>query len=264
MIHIAPVLVFVAALVPTLSIAADTCAPGQRRLNNGEPCIPEMLHNYLYCLSKFGEGKVEIVRKGDSSTTRGLEVNVSGKGSGVIFKGEGSGGSKQAEANRAVKEVSERIDPSLAKRCQEIAGSASPPTPPIAQNSHTSQGSRLGSTSKSAPNTMLNGHWMISHMFDGKSYPHDMYITRLDNGTIAGKGGYPAGGQPYNVEWVITGGSVDENRIVLTVEYTVGARGTIMHMAGDIAQNGSAIENGTWDDNAGGKTRMGTWRALKQ
>lgn len=129
---------------------------------------------------------------------------------------------------------------------------------------HTSQDSRPGSTSKSAPNTMLNGHWIISHMFDGKSYPHDMYITRLDNGTIAGKGGYPAGGQPYNVEWVITGGSVDENRIVLTVEYTVGARGTIMHMAGDIAQNGSAIKNGTWDDNAGGKTRMGTWRALKQ
>ena len=60
MIHIAPVLVFVAALVPTLSVAADTCAPGQRRLNNGEPCIPETLFNYLYCLKKSGDGKVEV------------------------------------------------------------------------------------------------------------------------------------------------------------------------------------------------------------
>ena len=139
MIHIAPVLVFVAALVPTLSVAADTCAPGQRRLNNGEPCIPETLFNYLYCLKKSGDGKVEVAIKGDSSTTRGLEVTVGGKGSGVIFKGEGSVGFKQAEANRVAKEVSERIDPSLAARCQALsrpgAVPASRPKPPIAQNS---------------------------------------------------------------------------------------------------------------------------------
>ena len=101
-------------------------------------------------------------------------------------------------------------------------------------------------------------------MFDGKSYPHDMYITILDNGTIAGKGGYPAGVQPYDVKWVITDSSVNENRIMLTVAYTDGEQGTIMHMTGDIAQNGSVIENGTWDDNYGGKTRNGKWTAVKQ
>lgn len=138
MIHIATVLVFVAALVPTLSVAADTCAPGQRRLNNGEPCIPETLFNYLYCLSKSGGGKIEVASKGDSSTTKGLEVTVDGKGSGVILKGEGSAGFKQTEANRVAKEISERIDPSLAARCQTLSGPAtglaSPQKPPIAQN----------------------------------------------------------------------------------------------------------------------------------
>ncbi len=99
-------------------------------------------------------------------------------------------------------------------------------------------------------------------MFDGKLYPHDMYITRLNNGIITGNGGYPAGGQPYEVEWVITDSSVNENRIMLTVTYTGRERGTIMHMTGDIAQNGSVID-GTWDDNYRGTTRKGTWRALK-
>ena len=139
MIHIAPVLVFVAALVPTLSVAADTCAPGQRSLTNGEPCIPETLFKYLYCLKKSGDGKVEVAIKGDSSTTRGLEVTVGGKGSGVIFKGEGSVGFKQAEADRVAKEVSERIDPSLAARCQALSGrgavTVSQPKPPKPHNS---------------------------------------------------------------------------------------------------------------------------------
>ncbi|MFA5985280.1 MAG: hypothetical protein WC782_14790 [Methylococcaceae bacterium] len=131
MIHIVTVLVLVAALVPTLSVAADTCAPGERRLNNGEPCIPETLFNYLYCLSKSGGGKIEVASKGDSSTTTGLEVTVGGKGSGVILKGEGNAGFKQTEANRVAKEISERIDPSLAARCQTLSGPATEPASPI-------------------------------------------------------------------------------------------------------------------------------------
>ena len=177
MIHIAPVsvLVFVAALIPTLSVAADTCAPGQRRLNNGEPCIPETLFNFLYCLSILGGGKVEIISKGDSSTTRVLEVNVSGKGSGVIFKGEGSGGSKQAEANRAVREVSERIDSSLAKRCQDLASSASPPTPPSAKSPRTS------ATDHSAPKVPAN----VETCAGRPGYPLGRWGVTIENATPA-------------------------------------------------------------------------------
>lgn len=108
----------------------------------------------------------------------------------------------------------------------------------------------------------LVGHWIISHMFDGKSYPHDMYITKQSSGIVSGNGGFPAG-QPKSNTWIITDSSVNELSIRLTVVYTSGAPGTVMHMTGDINQDGSVIRNGAWDDNYGG-VRKGTWEAFKQ
>ena len=67
-----------------------------------------------------------------------MEVTVDGKGSGVIFKGEGSVGFKEAEANRLVKEVSERIDPSLAARCQALSGSGAVQDSKITPPKHNS------------------------------------------------------------------------------------------------------------------------------
>jgi hypothetical protein len=109
------------ALVPLSTPAAgEVCANGQRTLNPGEPCIPEVLFEYLYCLKNSGGGKVEVQTKEDVSGGKNLEIGVQGKGSGIIVKGEGGANFKQGDANRAVKELSEHIDPSLATKCESI------------------------------------------------------------------------------------------------------------------------------------------------
>lgn len=110
--------------------SAEVCEAGQRRLNDGEPCIPEVLFNYLYCLSKSGGGKVEIATKTDSSGTKAREISVGGKGSGVVVAGEGNLAVKQQDASRAVREISERIDPSLASKCESLARGPQQTTPP--------------------------------------------------------------------------------------------------------------------------------------
>lgn len=129
----------VALVAMSLSSAvysAESCTAGQRRLNDGEPCIPEMLFNYLYCLSKSGGGRVEVTKKDDSSAANGLEISVGGKGSGVIVKGEGNVGFKQTDANRVVKEISERIDPSLASKCESLSR---PPSTSVVSSARTAK-----------------------------------------------------------------------------------------------------------------------------
>ena len=108
----------------------------------------------------------------------------------------------------------------------------------------------------------LVGHWIMHHMYKGKTYQHDMFFTLQENQTITGNGGYPAGKQ-YSYAWKIESGLVTQNRIMLTVRYTAGITGTTMHMEGNISQDGTRIEDGKWDDNYGGQTRVGTWTAIK-
>jgi hypothetical protein len=109
------------------SNAAETCATDQRQLHPGEPCIPEPLFNYLFCLSNSGGGRIEIVNKAQTETTKNLEIKVKGKGSGIVLKGEGSAGVQSSEASRAGKELSERLDPTLAARCESILRLLVPP-----------------------------------------------------------------------------------------------------------------------------------------
>ena len=99
----------------------SACPAGQAKLRDGEPCIPNHLRNYLYCLSQSGGGKVEVVKKEESTTSSRLEVTIGGKGSGVIIKGEGSGSVRKEEEARALKELSEKLDPSLTKNCKDLA-----------------------------------------------------------------------------------------------------------------------------------------------
>ena len=84
---------------------AATCDKGQKQLSAGEPCIPENLFNYLYCLSKSGGGKVEVVKKEQTESTEGLEITVAGKASGVVIKGEAGGGFKKVEAVRRARNL---------------------------------------------------------------------------------------------------------------------------------------------------------------
>lgn len=141
------VIAVVAMSLSSSAFSAENCTAGQRRLNDGEPCIPETLFNYLYCLSKSGGGKVEVTKKDDSSAAKGLEISVGGKGSGVIVKGEGNVGFKQTDANRVVKELSERIDPSLASKCESL--SRPPATSP--RSSAPTARTDLPSTKQAAP-----------------------------------------------------------------------------------------------------------------
>jgi hypothetical protein len=60
------------------------------------------------------------VNRGQTETTKDLEINVQGKGSGIVVKGEGGAGVKKSEASRVGKELSERLDPTLAARCESV------------------------------------------------------------------------------------------------------------------------------------------------
>ena len=91
---------------------------------------------------------------------------------------------------------------------------------------------------------------------DTTDYTH--HVTLTQNGqTVGGSGGYPlTGGDQYH--WNITSGSIVGSSLSLTALYDLGATGTVMHISGTIASNGSI--SGTWDDNFGG-SRTGTFTA---
>lgn len=119
-VHLCALVALLAAFAGS-AIAQPVCPQGQGRLRDGEPCIPVHLLNYLYCLSHSGGGKIEIVKKEERSHSDELEISIGGKGSGVIISVEGAGGIKREEASRALKELSEKLDPSLAKNCKDLA-----------------------------------------------------------------------------------------------------------------------------------------------
>ena len=105
-----------------------------------------------------------------------------------------------------------------------------------------------------APNWDVTDSW-VSVFTLGADYAHDMILSQDGAGNVTGSGGYIAGG-PYSYTWNVTSGSVDGDTITLTILYDVGAPGTVMHMTGTIAPDGSM--SGVWDDNFGGY-RAGTW-----
>lgn len=106
------------------------------------------------------------------------------------------------------------------------------------------------------------GHWEVSgeHVISfvlGGTWNHDIFLT-YTNGVLTGNGGYPVGG-PYSYEWNITSGSISGDTFAFDAVYTGGpdATGTIMHVSGTIAIDGSI--SGSWDDNYLGGYRTGTW-----
>lgn len=156
--------------------AQGACPVGSSRLNSGEPCIPEQLFNYLYCLSKSGGGKVEIQKKTDNSNSKSLEISVGGKGSGVVFSGEGNVGVKKSDANRLVKEVSEKIDPTLAARCESLAKSTNagnpnqPPAIPRLARIPFAPEFRLGMTKNEAKELAPSADWKVAQDAPGQEF----------------------------------------------------------------------------------------------
>ncbi|MFZ2960716.1 MAG: DUF6531 domain-containing protein, partial [Candidatus Ozemobacteraceae bacterium] len=95
--------------------------------------------------------------------------------------------------------------------------------------------------------------------WNGRVYPHDMFITsQLSNGSFEGYGGHPAG-QPYVNTWKFTAGSEIGGNVTWTILYILGPAG-IMHATGNLFSNGSM--GGNWSDNCP-YPRTGTWTAQK-
>ncbi len=113
-----------AALLLFVGLAnAQSCTNGEKRLHAEDECIPPLLFNYLYCLQISGGGKVEVVKRSGDQNSKSAEIQLSGKGSGVILKGAAAVGYKQADVNNATRELQEKIDPTLAAKCERIATS---------------------------------------------------------------------------------------------------------------------------------------------
>lgn len=103
------------------SFGADECAAGKSKLKAGEPCIPELLFNYLYCLINSGGGNVEVHTVNSSDAKNNLVVGVKGAGSGVIIKGEAGGDYSKSSVVVATNEIQAKLSPDLAARCQSMA-----------------------------------------------------------------------------------------------------------------------------------------------
>lgn len=102
----------------------------------------------------------------------------------------------------------------------------------------------------------ISGSWKIDFAVDGGPYDSNLYDLTLSQagGALTGIGRYPSPG-PYAYGWNVAG-SISGDTFTLTDTYTLGANGTVMHMSGTVAPDGTI--SGRWDDNyAGGRT--GTW-----
>ena len=104
----------------------------------------------------------------------------------------------------------------------------------------------------------VTGVSQLTFRLTGDTTDYTHHVTLTQNGqSVGGSGGYPlTGGDQYH--WNITAGSVVGNTISLTALYDLGASGTVMHITGTIALDGSI--SGTWDDDFGG-ARTGTFTA---
>jgi hypothetical protein len=107
----------------------------------------------------------------------------------------------------------------------------------------------------------VTGSWKINFsvnpnpsVFDPNLY--DLSLTQTGH-NLTGTGQYPSPG-PYQYAWNAAG-TVSGSTVSLTDTYYLGAPGTVMHMNGTIASDGSM--SGTWDDNyQGGRT--GSWKSV--
>ena len=103
------------------------------------------------------------------------------------------------------------------------------------------------------------GDWSLRWVVDeGGTYDHDMFITIQNDGSFSGTAGYPAGGDPYTVNEVVTGtigvttsGSVTIHITQPPGSYYSDSTGTINNINGKMS--------GTWTDKNG---NVGTFSTL--
>lgn len=103
------------------------------------------------------------------------------------------------------------------------------------------------------------GDYIINMEYQGDDNLHDMTLVQDNAGNLTGNGGSPAGNNTYL--WTITSGSVTENVIEFTADYTATQDAvdpqTTLIVNGIIAEDGTM--SGTWSDNYQAGERSGTW-----
>ncbi len=106
----------------------------------------------------------------------------------------------------------------------------------------------------------VSGNYVINFEYLGGFYAHDLILTQDGSDMLTGSGGHPAGG-PHVYTWIITSGSVVNDTVTFTANYTASPDAvvpqTTMIVSGAIASNGTM--SGTWTDNYQGGTRGGAW-----
>jgi hypothetical protein len=122
--------------------AAEACPAGQKRLKESEPCIPELLFNYLYCLNGSGGGVIEVNEGHGATNSRTTELKLKGSGSGVILKGAAEVGFKQDDLSAATSELQKKLNPTLADNCKYFADKilGAPGAPPPANKNKVQPG----------------------------------------------------------------------------------------------------------------------------
>lgn len=109
------------------------------------------------------------------------------------------------------------------------------------------------------PNWDTSGDYVISMEYQGDDILHDVTLVQDTLGDLNGDGGSPAGANTYL--WTITDGTVDQDAITFTADYTATADAvtpqTTLVVDGTVASDGTM--SGTWSDNYNGESRSGTW-----
>jgi hypothetical protein len=151
--------VFAAILcVSSSALAADSCPGGEKRLRANEECFSATIVNYIYCVQNTGGGVLEFRRKSDTDKSKGYELSINGKASGIVVMGAAGGKYTSRDADRVVQEIADRLDPGLAATCDRLArtsgSSQSSPTPeatsPPSQRQSPSQGKSAGTDTAAA------------------------------------------------------------------------------------------------------------------
>lgn len=110
----------------------------------------------------------------------------------------------------------------------------------------------------------LTGDWILEFTNFRGVWPHDMTISSHDqvSGALAGDGGSPASGPPYNHQWYLTG-TLAGDTVQFHLNYYVGplAGNYWLDATGVIAPDGTM--SGTYADNGytnGNVPILGTWQ----
>jgi hypothetical protein len=77
--------------------------------------------SFLTCLKYTGNGRIEVTTKTETSTSTNMELGVTGGGSGVVLKLEGGGTYKKGNADHAINEATQKLDPNLGGYCRDFA-----------------------------------------------------------------------------------------------------------------------------------------------